>query len=138
MTNSIKLHVQRISNEIKESLSSRPRQVEPGCLIKVPLVRIIGEANASGGNFFVYGVVGQKRYHCKLSESRAYDVIFSLDGVAISRTMFPVFTVPVFENDMQILRFPDQNASIDDPNVDDFFHKVDGKWISRSSNTIKL
>ena len=53
MPNSTKLHVQRISHEIKDSLSSRLRQVEPGCLVKVPLARIIGETNASG-TFFSY------------------------------------------------------------------------------------
>ena len=59
MQNPIKLYVQRISHEIKDSVSSRPRQVEPGCLIKVPLARTIGETNTSGENDFVYGVVGQ-------------------------------------------------------------------------------
>jgi hypothetical protein len=34
---------------------------------------------------------------------------------------------------MEIVRYPDQNASLDGPNLDLLFHKVDGKWTSRSS-----
>ena len=138
MSNPVEIHVQKVSNEIREILSHRQRQVETGCLIKVDLANMIGENNVGDGNRFMYGIVGKKRYYCEISDSRAYDVTFSLDGITISRSLFPIFTVPVFENDMVILRFPEQNASIDDPNIDDFFHKLNGKWISRTSNTIKF
>ena len=138
MSDPIEVHVKRVSNDIREFLSHRQRQVEPGCLIKVRLANMICEKNIGDGNRYMYGIVGKQRYHCSISDSRAYDVIFSLDGISISKSLFPIFTVPVFENDMVILRFPEQNASIDDPNIDDFFHKLNGKWISRTSNTINF
>ena len=131
-----KEHVERQYQLIRSQLQKRPRQVEPGCLVKVALSDIIGPTNVQGGCLYIYGIVGTQRDICQLSDAKAYDVLFSLDGVQISRSLLPIFTIPVYENEMVILRFPDQNASLDDPNIDEYFHRVDGRWKSRSSNNI--
>ena len=123
MSNPVDIHIRQVSNEIREILSNRQRQVETGCVIKVHLANMIDANNISDGDSYMYGIVGKKRYYCESTDSRAYDVTFSLDGITISRSLFPMFTVPVFENDMVVLRYPEQNASIDDPNIDDFFFK---------------
>ena len=92
---------------------------------------------SSDGLTYTFNLRSGVRFHDG-SAFDSSDVVFSLDGITISKSLFPIFTVPVFENDMVILRFPEQNASIDDPNIDDFFHKLNGKWISRTSNTINF
>ena len=136
MRANIREHLQHQSEQIRSQLNSRPRQVEPGCLIKVSLCNYIGKTNITDDSVYIYDIVGKLRGTCDSSNARAYDVLFSLDGVQISRHLYSIFTIPVYENDMEILRSPEQNASIDGPNIDRYFQRVDGKWISRSSNNI--
>ena len=129
-------NLERQTREIRSLLDKRQRQIVPGCLIKVSLSQFFGEDNVQCNSVYIYGIVGTQRAVCDFSEARAYDVLFSLDGVNIDRDMFHIFTIPIYENEMEILRFPEQNASLDDPNIDRYFHRIDGKWISRSSNNI--
>ena len=103
----IKEHVERQYELIRSELQKRTRQVEPGCLVKVALSDIVGSRNVQGGCLYIYGIVGTQRDICQLSDAKAYDVLFSLDDVQISRSLLPICTIPVNENEMVILRFPD-------------------------------
>ena len=129
-------HIQQQSALIRHILRSRSRPVQEGCLIKIPLQTIFGPELFSDPLQHIYGVVGNIIYQCPYSSARSFNVTFCLDGIDLSSRFFHVLTMPVFENQMYILRFPEQNASLDDTNIDDLFHRVDGKWTSRSSNTV--
>ena len=46
--------------------------------------------------------------------------------------VLPLLHFPIHDSDMQVIRFPDQNTSLDDPHLDRRFHKVNGEWTSRN------
>ena len=79
MPNPLKDHVQQESQRIRSILSSRPRTVESGCIIKISLSRLVGEKNIIDGNPFIYGVIGRHRDYCHISTARGYDVMYCLD-----------------------------------------------------------
>ena len=71
-----KEHVERQYQLIRSQLQKRPRQVEPGCLVKVALSDIIGPTNVQGGCLYIYGIVGTQKDIYQLSDAKAYDVLF--------------------------------------------------------------
>ena len=80
---------------------------------------------------YLYGVVGPKVGYYQSTTASAYHVYFTLDGLSLCNELLTLLDHPLFDNDMIIVRFPDQNASLDDPNLDRLFRKENGKCYSR-------
>ena len=126
-------HIISVTNQIRNQLSSRQRPVEVGCVIKIPLSDFIrDDSNCTNESTHIYGVVRKYHSYCSLTTARAYLVVFCLRNVTIPPSTIPLLHVPIYENEMDVVRYPDQNASLDDPNLDLLFHKVNGNWIARS------
>ena len=128
-------HIERVSKRIRNELSSRSRPVESGCVVRIPLSSFIDHTQYTNITSYIYGVVGRSLDYCTATTARAYHVVFCLDNVDIPSANVPLLHLPIYDNEMEIVRYPDQNASLDDPNLDLLFHKVDGKWTSRSSKS---
>ena len=64
------LQVSKQSKLIRHILSSRSRQVQPGCIIKIPLQTIFGEELFSDPLKYIYGVVGEVLYREERSTAR--------------------------------------------------------------------
>ena len=121
-----------LAKQIRTQLLCRERPVEPGCVIKIPLSSFIRDCcNSCNRSTHIYGVVGQYHSFCRLTTARSYIVVFCLDNVNIPPNTIPLLHQPIYENEMTVVRYPDQTASLDDPNLDLLFHKVDGNWMSR-------
>ena len=74
---------------------------------------------------------GPKIDYYQSTTASVYHVYFTLDDLSLCNELLPLFEHPLFDNDMIIVRFPDQNASLDDPNLDRLFRKENDKWYSR-------
>ena len=118
---------------VRELLSSRSRHVEPGCVIKVPIEKLFGSKFPNKEITYIYGLVGQQVAYCDISTTRSYDVKFYTENMSIPYELRPLLHYPIVDSDMVIIRFPEQNVSIDDPNIDRYFYKTDGKWQIRSA-----
>ena len=81
----------------------------------------------------IYGIVGQQVAYCEVTTTKSYDVKFYTESLSIPYELRPLLRYPIVDSDMVISRFPKQNASIDDPNIDRYFYKTDGKWQIRSA-----
>ena len=111
---------------IRELLSSRSRPVEPGCLIKIPVTKLFGNSFYDNGISSLYGIVGNQLTFCEIMKSKTFDVKFYTKDISIPYELKMLLHYPIVDSDMTIIRFPDQNASIDDPNVDNYFQKING------------
>ena len=111
---------------IRNQLSLRSRHVEIGCVIKVSYFYLFRDAAFHGKVNNLYGIVGNQCDFCKASSAGAYDVEF-FEDVKISSHLVPILSFPVFENDMHVIRFPEQCSSLDDPLIDQYF-----TWIHRN------
>ena len=118
---------------IGKLLSSRSRHVEPGCVINVPIAKLFGNNFPSNKTSSIYGIVGQQLAYCEVTTAKSYDVKFYTESLSISYELQPLLHYPIVYSDMITIRFPEQNASIDDPNIDRYFYKTDGKWQIRSA-----
>ena len=126
-------HIVSISKQIRDQLSTRNRPVEIRCVVKIPLSAFLRDnSKAKNESTHIYGVVHKYHSYCSLTTARAYLVIFCLGNVNIPPSTIPLLHTPIYENEMVIVRYPDESASLDDPNLDLLFHKVNGNWISRS------
>jgi hypothetical protein len=119
--------VQRIRN----LLAVRPRQVESGCVVKMPFSVLFSGTALANQDRYLYGVVGPKIDYYQSTTASVFHVYFTLDGLALCNELSPLLDHHLFDNDMIVVRFPDQNASLDDPNLDRLFRKENGKWYSR-------
>ena len=79
----------------------------------------------------IYGVVGHEVDYRTITTSRSYHVNFNLKYVKIPNKILPLFQLQVHDNEMQIVRFTDQNTSPDDSHLDFLFHKIECEWKSR-------
>ena len=114
--------------QIRELLSSRPRPVETGCVVKISLTKLFGRSYVNPTSTSIYGIVGNRLDYCHFTTAASYDVKFYTQDIKIPFDMLPILHYPFVENDMTIVRYPEQNASIDDPNIDRFFEKSNGIW----------
>ena len=127
VVDALNCEVQRIRN----LLAVRPRQVEPGCVVKMPFSVLFSGSALANQDRYLYGVVGPKIDYYQSTTASVYHVFFTLDGLSLCNELSPLLDHPLFDNDMIVVRFPDQNASLDDPNLDRLFCKENGKWYSR-------
>ena len=123
--------IRRQANRIRHELSSRSRPVMPGCVIRIPFASFSDEITSNRGIEHIYGVVGREINYNAITTSRSYDVQFNLKYIQLPEDVLPLLHLPMHDNEMEIVRFPDQNASLDDPHLDVLFHKVEGEWKSR-------
>ena len=97
-------------------------------MVKIPYsVSLIGTALANQERY-LYGMMGPKIDYYQYKTVSVYHVYFTLDGLSLCNELSPLLDHPLFDNNMIIVRFPDQNASLDDPNLDRLFRKENGKW----------
>ena len=118
---------------IREVLSSRSRPVETGCLVKIPVTKLFGNTFHHNGSSSLYGIVGNQLTFCEITNSKTFDVKFYTKNISIPYELKVLLHYPIVDSDMTIIRFPEQNASIDDPNIDNFFHRIDGEWQIRQT-----
>ena len=123
--------IRRQVERIHQKLSSRSRPVIPGCVIRIPFVSFSDQITSSRNINNIYGVVGRETDYCPITASRSYHVKFNLKYAQISNKVFPLLQLPVIDNEMKFVSFPDQNASLDDPHLDILFRKIEGEWKSR-------
>ena len=122
-------HFQRI----REILSSRPRPVETGCIVKIPLSKLFGVSYVDPKSTSIYGIVGKKLDYCHFTTAASYDVKFYTQLIEIPYEMLPLLHNPIVENDMAIVRVQEQSISVDDPNIDRFFEKSNGIFRNKSN-----
>ena len=123
--------IERREGHIRSQLMRLPRRVIPGCIVKVKTSVVFGIGNTLC-NYMpnLYVIVGMKLDICHSTTARGFQVDFNaphiMDGM-------PYVTInePVFENDMCIMRFPEQYLSLDDENIDKLFKKIDGSWCKK-------
>ena len=97
-----------------ESLS-RSHPVEQGCIIKVPLTKLWNMKNNTSS---VYGIVGCHLDYYQITTVKTSDVELYTNGLSITCQLLPLPHLPIYDSDMVIVRFPKQNASLNDPNID--------------------
>ena len=114
-------------------LQSRSRPVVSGCVFKIPFSLYYSGDILENNIEYLYGIVGSACDYCEVSTARELDVSFCLDGVNIPNRLLPILYQPVYDNDMLILRYPDQPLSLDDHNIDRLFKKENGKWVIRNT-----
>ena len=131
MSDTTKFCVDREVKRIQSEVASRSRAVEPGCVIRIPFSCFSDELRGENSLNHIYGVVGREIDYYVLTTSRAYNVSFNMKDITIPSNVLPLLHFLVHDTDMQVVRFPDQNASLDDPHLDRFFHKVNDEWVSR-------
>ena len=125
--NALNVEVQRI----RSLLATRPSQVELGCVLKIPYSILFSGTPLANQERYLYGVVGPKIDYYQSTTASVYHVYFTLDGLTLCNELSPLLDHPLFDNDMIIVHFPDQNASLDDPNLDRLFRKENDRWYSR-------
>ena len=123
---------QRVRN-ILSIVDAIPRRVTTGCVVKVPTSVIFGDTEPGRYPEFMYGVVGEERDYCYSTTAMAFQVHYCSGDIPVFPMIQLHLDYPVFENDMIIMRFPEQNASLDDYNIDRLFHKVNGAWKRRAT-----
>ena len=119
------------AKRIHQELSSKSRPVIPGCVIQIPFESFSDRITSSRDINHMYGVVGHEVDYCTITTSRSYHVKFNLKYDKIPSKVLPLLQLPVHDSEIQIVRFLDQNASIDDPHLDFLFHKIEGEWKPR-------
>ena len=131
MTDNVNERIRRQADRIRHELSSRSRPVIPDCVIRIPFASFSDQITSSRSIEHIYGVVGREIDYNAITTSRSYHVQFNLKYIQLPDDVLPLLHLPVHDNEMEIVRFPDQNASLDDPHLDVLFHKVEGEWKSR-------
>ena len=118
--------IERREDHIRSQLMQVPRRVIPCCIIKVKTSVVFGLGSTLCAYMpNLYGIVGMQLDICHSTTARGFQVDFNaphiMDGM-------PYVTInePVFENDMCIMRFPEQYLSLDDENIDKISKKIDG------------
>ena len=116
------------ANRICLLLARRSRHVEVGSVIKMLFSTLFSGTHLQDENQYLYSVVGTQYDYCHFisASASAYQVNFTLDDFEIPSNILPLLNHPYFENDMIILRFPEQNASLDDPNIDRLCVEING------------
>ena len=97
------------------------------------LTKLFGKSYINTKSNSIYGIVGKRLDYCHLTTAASYDVMFYTQAIEIPYEMLPILHHPIIEIDMTIVRYPEQNASIDDPNVDRLFEKSNGIWQIKSN-----
>ena len=121
------------AESIRLLLQSRSRPVVTGCVFKIPFSFYYSGDILENNIEYLYGIVGSACDYCEVSTARGYDVSFCLDGVNIPNSLLPILYHPLYDNDMVILRYPEQPLSLDDHNIDRLFKKENGKWVIRNT-----
>ena len=103
---------------IRSFLQSRSRQVEKGCIFKIPFSKFYSGHILKKNISHLYGIVGEQCDYCNISTATAYDVTYFLEGVDIPNGMLSILYQPLYDNEMIIVRFPEQSSCLDDPNVE--------------------
>ena len=124
--NALNVEVQRI----RSLLATRPRQVESGCVVKMPYSVMFSGTPLANQERYLYSVVGPKIDHYQSTTASVYRIYFTLDGLNLCNELSPLLDHPLFDNHVIIVRFPEQNTSLDDPNLDGLFLKENDKWYS--------
>ena len=106
---------------IRSLLATRPRQVETCCVVKMSYSVLFSETDLANQERYLYGVVGPKIDYYQSTTVSVYHVYFTLDGLSLCNELLPLLDHSLFDNDMIIVRFPDQNASLDVSNLDRVF-----------------
>ena len=119
--------------QIREILSFRPRPVETGCIVKISVTKLFGMSYVNPKSTSIYGIVGKKLDYCHYTTAASYDVKFYTQAIEIPYEMLPILHNQIAETNMTIVRFSEQSASIDDPNIDRFFEKSNGIWRIKSN-----
>ena len=124
---SLNTEVQRI----RSLLATCPPHVETGRVVKMSYSVLFSGTPLANQERYLYGVVGHKIDYYQSTTASVYHVYFTLDGLTLCNELSPLLGHPLFDNDMIIVRFPGQNASLDDPNLGRLFRKENGTWYSR-------
>ncbi len=119
--------------QIRKILSPRHRPVETGCIVKISLAKLFGTSYVNPASTSIYGIVGKKLDYCHFTTAASYDVTFYTQAIVIPYELLPILHHPIVENDMIIVRYQEQNMSINDPNIDRFFEKSNGIWKVKSN-----
>ena len=60
--------------QIRELLSSRPRPVETGCVVKISLAKLFGRSYVNPTSTSIYGIVGKRLDYCHFTTAVSYDI----------------------------------------------------------------
>ena len=116
----LNMEVQRI----RSLLATQPRQIETGYVVKMSYSVLFSGTDLANQERYLYGVVGPKIDYYQSTTASVYHVYFTLDGLSLCNELLPLLDHPLFDNDMIIVHFPDQNTSLDDPNLDRFVKRT--------------
>ena len=123
--------IKRCEDHIRSQLMRVPRRVIPGCIVKVKTSVVFGVGNTLCECMpHLYSIVGMHLDICHSTTARGFQVDFNAPHI-IDGMSYVTINEPVFENDMCIIRFPEQYRSLDDENVDKLFKKIDGSWCKK-------
>ena len=123
LVHSFNMEVQRI----RSLLATRPCQVETGCVVKMPYSVLFSGTDLANQERYLYGVVGPKIDYYQSTTVSVYHVYFTLDGLSLCNELLPLLDHPLFDNNIIIVRFSDQNTSLDNPYLDRLFRKENDK-----------
>ena len=82
----------------------------------------------------MYGIVGRKVGYCEETTASAYTIDYKVDRDRVDAKLSMAVQCPVYENDITLLRYPQENASIDDRNIDRLFVHRGDKWDKREED----
>ena len=123
--------IERREGHIRSQLMRLPRRVIPGCIVKVKTSVVFGIGSTLCEYMpNLYGIVGMQLDICHSTTARGFQVDFNAPHI-MEGMPYVTINEPVFENDMCIMRFPEQYVSLDDVNIDKLFKKIDGSWCKK-------
>ena len=109
-------------------LNSQVRRAEGGCIVQILKKHILEDESCTRmRSDWIYGIISNEEDICPITGSVAYQVNWAYAHLPYGNSCL-AFVAPVWEHDLDVLKFPEDDNNEDDYELRRLFIKHNGEW----------